>query len=285
MHKLSEVLKLYKSEQIDGFLKKNYQMDLKEKGIKESAIAKNWMFIGNNVSNASSINIIQEGEKGIVERLSNAIDAILEKEKERYEIANPRDNQAIVKKAFPKYFEHCKEIVSSSDSDRLNWNAKDAMNRVMLVVHDGSTTNKPTLDIIDKGIGIKGNDFNKTILSLHGGNKINLDKSYLIGTFGQGGSTSLSFAYATMIISKFAGVYYFTIIKKVQLDIYKNHSYVYLVEDEQIQTLEDDLTKTDDIKDGYIDEFLNAESGTYVRMIETDITKEARSQGYATSYS
>jgi len=43
------------------------------------------------------------------------------------------------------------------------------------------------------------------------------DKNYLIGAFGQGGSTSLPFSFATIILSKFDNKYYFTIVKRVKI--------------------------------------------------------------------
>ena len=61
---------------------------------------------------------------------------------------------------------------------------------------------EPTFEIYDAGIGINGNDFKKTILSLQALNKTSSAKNYLIGTYGQGGSTSLQFAKATVIFSK-----------------------------------------------------------------------------------
>ena len=39
---------------------------------------------------------------------------------------------------------------------------------------------KPTIDIIDKGTGLLGSEFDKTILSINHGNKLSRDKSYLI---------------------------------------------------------------------------------------------------------
>ena len=97
-------------------------------------------------------------------------------------------------------------------------------------------------------------------------------KKYLIGAFGQGGSTSLPFTHSQIIISKQEHKYYFTIIKPVQLQDYKNQSYVYLTINDQIP----EITFHSEAYDSYLDEFISTESGTLIRMIETDISREYR---------
>jgi DNA methylase len=59
--------------------------------------------------------------------------------------------------------------------------------RVNVVMLPGDDSQRPTVDVMDNGIGITPDKFSKTILSLHQGNKI--DKFYQVGLFGQGGST------------------------------------------------------------------------------------------------
>jgi hypothetical protein len=50
----------------------------------------------------------------------------------------------------------------------------------------------PTVEIRDRGIGLHAEQFPETILGLGGSNKI--DKRYLAGAYGQGGSTALAFS-------------------------------------------------------------------------------------------
>ena len=198
--KLSEILEIYKQEDLDSLLKAKFNYDLNENNLTDSMIQKNWRFVGDNVSNASSIDILRDGEKGVVERISNAIDAVLEKQKELHNIKSAKDADVIIKKAFPKFFERKRAILSNEKEKNIS--SLDASDQVILAINSSRKSNKPTFDIIDRGTGLRGEEFPTTILSLHGGNKISLDKSYLIGSFGQGGSTSLSFAESTIIISK-----------------------------------------------------------------------------------
>lgn len=269
--KLSELLSIYKQDDLDTFLEKNFTYNLNEKGITDSMIFSNWKFVGDNFSNASSIDILRNGEKGVIERISNGIDAVLENKKETLSIKSARNADVIVSKAFPKYYSLKEKILEGHDNNGIH--ASDADSQIILAINSSQKSNKPTFDIIDKGTGIHGDDFATTILSLQGGNKIKLEKSYLIGSFGQGGSTSLSFAESTIIISKHSGKYFYTIVKAVNLKDYKNHTYVYLANKGQIMELHEDDFEYDD---EYINSFINSKSGTLVRMIETDVAKKYR---------
>ena len=270
MIKIKEILDIYKPDQLNDFLLKYTGFTLEEKHLTKDKIFKNWKFVGGSESNGSQINILKYGEKGLVERVTNAIDAVIEKQKEENGLVSPPTAESVIKKAFPKYYDNRIKIAENLSNASYS---HEAENCVVLAINDCSKSNKPTFDILDKGTGIEGERFKDTILSLNKGNKLASDKSYLIGAFGQGGSTSLAFATATIIISKFNNKYYFTVVKKVDLDDYKNACYVYLTIDEKIPEIDG---KDDDIYDDYINDYLSSESGTFVRMVETDISKQFR---------
>jgi len=141
-----------------------------------------------------------------------------------------------------------------------------------VAINDSRQSTRPTIDVIDEGTGIEGNKFKDTILSIHKGNKIKTDKNYLIGAFGQGGSTSLPFSFATIIISKYENKYYFTVVKRCYFDDMKMDTYVYLALNNEIKALEDDITNTDN----YLNNFINSKSGTLVRMVAMELPKEYR---------
>lgn len=270
MIKIEEVLDLYKASDVDKFLRKYTGLTLNEKGLYHKDIESSWNFLGNNSSNGSSISILKKGEKGIIERLTNAIDAVIEKQLEVHRMAAPNSSEDVIKKGFPRFYSNLSKIKENRGEGKSY--AYDIENQVILAVNDGSKSNKPTFDIIDKGIGVVGNMFDKTLLSINLGNKLSSDKKYLIGAFGQGGSTSLPFADATIILSKKEKKYYFTIIKSVDLGDYKNHGYVYLTIDDVIP----ELDCTDYSANDYLQEFISSDSGTLIRMIETDISREYR---------
>lgn len=276
MINIKEVLGLYKSSDVDSFIKKLTGYTLEEKNLKYSDIEKNWRFLGDNSSNGSSINILKHGEKGLIERITNAIDAVIEKQKEKHAIVGASDAESIIKRAFPKYYENLKKL---SEGEAFKTWPFDAQDQVILAANDATGTTKITFDVVDQGTGIEGPNFKKTILSLNAGNKLSRDKSYLIGAFGQGGSTSLPFTHATIIVSKRKGRYYFSVVKEVELTDYKNTCYVYLTLDNDIPELE--FEEYFDSEHQYLNTFFESESGTLVRMIETDISREYRTNDIA----
>ena len=270
MLKLSELISIYKSDDLNNYLLKYTTHNLEEPRLKLNDIQHEWKFLGNNGSNASSIGILRNGEKGLIERITNGVDAVIEKQKTIHGISHAKDSSVIIKEAFPKFYKN-KKLIENGGSDQSY--PFEADNQVVVAINDTGRSTKPTFDVIDKGTGIKGEEFENTILSIQHGNKIKSDKGYLIGAFGQGGSTSLPFTSATIVISKVEEKYYFTVIKAVDLEDYKNHSYVYLTIDNQIPELECDIEYSND---NYLSNFIMSESGTMIRMIEMDISSNLR---------
>lgn len=267
---LNTVLKIKTSDDLMKFLKSEINFNISDSNYEQNYILENWAFIGNDESNASTIDMLENGEKGIVERLTNAIDSVIEKSKNDVNLINPKKSSEVIKQAFPDYYKNYKDVINGLANQ--NW-AYDAADKVFLVVNDGSRKSTPTIDVIDLGTGIVGSDFPDTILSLHKGNKIKESQSYTIGAFGQGGSTSLAFTFATLIISKFNGIYYFTIVSKFKIKGMKNHSYLYLKLNNDIIQLESDFLEVEDL---YLNSFVNSQNGTLVRMIDSQISIKYR---------
>lgn len=268
---IKKLLSIYKASEVDDLLKECCGKTLNEPWLKQSDIEEQWKFLGNNPSNGSSVNILGNGEKGLIERITNAIDAVIEKKVITLNLGTPSCASKVISKAFPGYYANCQKILEGASTHSL---AKDAEDQVILAVNDSSRSTKPTFDVVDCGTGIEGSEFPNTILSLNHGNKLKRDQQYLIGAFGQGGSTSLPFTYATIIISKFEGKLFWTIIKQVDLQDYKNSCFVYLQLEGQIP--EAKIDEIDDECPDYLRRFVNQESGTLVRMIETEISPEYR---------
>lgn len=107
---VDEVLSIYKESQIDDFLKKYTGLSLNEKNLSYEKIKKNYKFLGNSSSNGSNVGQLTSGEKGLVERITNAIDAVIEKQKNKCGIVSAKDSLAIIKKAFPKYYENMIDV-------------------------------------------------------------------------------------------------------------------------------------------------------------------------------
>jgi hypothetical protein len=125
----------------------------------------------------------------LIERVTNAVDAVIEREALR-RLNNRRDGM-------PSSPREAAEMWLGIPGGRVA-NLGDARNRepladqVCVVLLDGSLRRKPNVMIRDLGVGLTPAQIPATILSLSGTNKI--DKPYLAGAYGQGGSTVLAFS-------------------------------------------------------------------------------------------
>ncbi len=142
-----------------------------------------WVPLGGKISNSGPIQTGSEPYNGITERLTNAIDAMIELhvelKPEFKQIKNPRiaiEKIYGIKEGNLRYAE--KQIGSLASNIKLKF-------------LDGDDAKRPTIEIIDNGIGQNPTDFPSTLLSLNEQNKIS--KFYLIGAFGQGGQTSFRY--------------------------------------------------------------------------------------------
>ena len=183
-----------------------------------------WHSFGDTLSNISTIGLATKPGRSITERLTNAMDALLEL-KASTTIEKP-DNP---RKAAAQWYGR---PVSGPDDGLFNWDYREgSYDRLIAVVLNGSgIETAPTIDVVDKGIGLLAEEFSRTILSLQGGNKI--QKPFLIGSFGQGGASALGFCEYALMLSKHRNrpkEIAFTIIRVLELPKpYKDDCYAYL---------------------------------------------------------
>jgi hypothetical protein len=155
-----------------------------------------WEAVGGRGNNQSTINMGTDPTAGLVERITNSIDAVLDLE--WYQQGCPKDidsPRAAVQKWFGLQEGKLRNIKDASAK-----NIQELAKRISVTLKDSEREEFPTVEIRDYGIGIKGEDFSRTILSLNDDNKIN--KLHQMGAYGQGGSTALSFNTFTIIISR-----------------------------------------------------------------------------------
>lgn len=150
-----------------------------------------WRAVGDREGNFGNINIGSDPGYAIVERVTNAIDAVIEREAAR------RLAKAKGKKAVPTSPREAVEEWFGVPGGRVG-NLKDLAKRqkladeVIVRLLDGTTKKHPTVEVRDHGVGLTPEMMPRTILSLNETNKI--DKPYLAGAYGQGGSTALAFS-------------------------------------------------------------------------------------------
>lgn len=173
----------------------------------------------------------------LVERVTNAIDALIEKEVERRVLSNNPLKLSSPREAARRLFK----------VDDLYWSnrrkGEDHPHNIQLYFENASDTKTTTISVKDIGIGQLGKDFSKTFVGLNSNNKVN--KAYLIGTFGQGGSTSFRWCPYTLIVSRRPKLLKeknemiaFTVVKFDPLldptqDVNKAGTYQYLVDENE----------------------------------------------------
>jgi hypothetical protein len=185
-----------------------------------------WEFYGGRDSNISSIGLGSKPGRSLTERVTNAIDGVLEKWASNSAGTEPSSPMDAAQRWFGRPPSNAVNGLYSKARE-FSVNKYDRLVRVVMTVGDKVTA--PTIDVIDDGIGIQPTDFSNTILSLHQGNKIT--KRYLAGAFGQGGASTLGFCEYVMIASRHIASHLvgFTVIKLMRLaEPYKEDAYVYL---------------------------------------------------------
>jgi hypothetical protein len=196
-----------------------------------------WRPVGDNEANYGLINIGSDPGYALIERVTNAVDAVIEREALR----------RVGKKAgtrLPSSPREAAELWFRMPGGRVA-NLGDPKKRepladqVRITLLEGAQRRRPTVVIRDLGVGLTPDLVPKTILSLSGTNKI--DKPYLAGAYGQGGSTVLAFSpKGTLIVSRRqpdllataqADVVAITYARYEELDPAKNKNgrYAYLV--------------------------------------------------------
>ena len=190
-----------------------------------------WCPLGGRLNNAGNVELITEPGPPIIERVTNGIDAMLEL---GFQTAGcPASSPGSPRAASEQWFSIKGGTVSGLKEDRtlITKLATD----VVVEVFDSGEPKRPTISILDKGIGQHPDDLPATILSLGESNKIG--KQYLCGAYGQGGSSSFAWCRYTIIVSRRRtehsngkpDVVGWTIVRQYDSPELKNYTYQYLV--------------------------------------------------------
>lgn len=154
-----------------------------------------WVPYGGRDSNESTIGLASKPGRSLTERITNGEDAMLELAKFQRNGEVPKSPR----RAAAEWFGRAETgpasgLYSTEDKEG------DLSRSLCVVLSDSGLSEAPTVDVVDAGIGLAPNEMPSTILSLQEGNKVK--KPYLIGAFGQGGSSTLGFSKHAIIISR-----------------------------------------------------------------------------------
>ena len=142
-------------------------------------------------NNIGTIRMASDPGLALVERVTNGIDSLIEREV----LLNgtcPNTPEAAAHLHFG--------VPVSGLGDMLEKERRSVAEQLVLSMHDSGTERRPTVRITDKGMGQHPDDFNHTLLSLNESNKVG--KPYTMGTYGQGGSVTFGFSDWTIVISR-----------------------------------------------------------------------------------
>jgi hypothetical protein len=226
-----------------------------------------WRPVGDMEDNFGAINAASDSRLALNERITNMIDAILEKEArlkfgtDLFAMAGAMSSP--VEAATVLVGVPASGVGELSIPDR----QKLAENITIDFVESG-VAERPTAVMRDRGIGQTPARLPETILSIHRGNK--RDKPFLMGMYGWGGSNALGFAEGGTVIvsrrhpqlldSETDGVAV-TIVKKVYTKEMRTPAYFFAVDD-QDNVLSLDVAAADAVGLAY---------GTQITHIEYDL--------------
>src|SRR5713101_2722060 len=142
-----------------------------------------WLPVGRE-KNRGTIEVSSDPARSAVERLTNGMDGVLELEYQRHsglpDCRSPRE-AGVAWLGVPE-----NGLSAMTPVQR-----RALAQRVSIRMEEGEGRESRIVEVRDRGIGMTPQEMPKTILSLNESNK--LQKHYLAGAYGQGGSTTFSF--------------------------------------------------------------------------------------------
>ncbi|HEX9341641.1 MAG TPA: hypothetical protein VF992_10815 [Thermoplasmata archaeon] len=152
-----------------------------------------WVPLGGNAGNYGIISMGADPYDGITERITNAIDAMIELQVElRPELKRTTSPRKAV------------EAIYELKDGKLRWCEQrrigELASHIKVKFMDSESSKRPTIEIQDQGIGQHPLDFPATLLGLNEDYKVS--KLYLMGAFGQGGQTSFAHCTYGIIVSR-----------------------------------------------------------------------------------
>ena len=220
---VSELFGIQRSDQVVSFLE-----DLAGK----APSGWKWRPLGDRVANAANVEVLSEPGPALIERITNAMDAMLELRHQQAGCPDPGPPSP--RQASASWF-HIEGGTLSRAKDGQTISNLAPNIRVALL--DSGQPKRPTVTVTDKGIGQHPTDLPRTILSLGESNKI--DRHYLCGAYGQGGSATFAWCDYTIVVSRrrhertdrCPDLFGWTVVRRHDDAEYKTYTYQYLTTD------------------------------------------------------
>jgi hypothetical protein len=158
-----------------------------------------WRQLGDKPGNYALVNVGSDPADSVMERVTNGMDAVIEREVElRGEtgIGDPREAAEKLLGVPGGHIWKMRDMPGLKRDD-----ARRALaEQVRVTLREGTRKEHPSVVVEDDGIGQHPDDFPKTLLSLNEDNK--RDKFYLLGAYGWGGASVYGYSEYTIVVSR-----------------------------------------------------------------------------------
>jgi hypothetical protein len=148
--------------------------------------------VGDRPNNIGTIRVGSDPALGLVERVTNGMDALLHLGK----LLHPGDKPTTPREAAQLWY----GVPFSGLTDMTDAERRELGEHLQLWLDESGEPKRPTVVVEDKGTGQTAAMFPRTLLSLNEQNKVG--QPWTMGTYGQGGAVTFGFSEATIIISR-----------------------------------------------------------------------------------
>jgi hypothetical protein len=165
-----------------------------------------WIPVGGERGNAGRIKQANQPVNPIAERAVNGMEALIEMARQRELLTNPTaEPPSTPRDAVKRYFglpslDQLPKLDDSVASKTIRSIARDLARQLRVRLIFDKASREFTVAIEDDGIGQSPSSIHRTLLSL--GSTTKADKWYLIGVFGQGGSSAYAVSQYSWVISR-----------------------------------------------------------------------------------
>lgn len=165
-----------------------------------------WIPVGRDRGNAGRIKLANQPVNPIAERAINGMEAIIELAHQRELGANPSAKLPTTPRdAVRQYFglpclDQLPKLDDSEQSKITRAKARELARQLRVRLLYDKATKEFTIAVEDDGIGQPPSQVHRTLLSL--GSTTKADKPYLIGVFGQGGSSAYAVSKYSWVLSR-----------------------------------------------------------------------------------
>ena len=181
---LRELLSLESTDQLESWLSRTFHAAI----LTDDSY---WRLVGDQRSNAGSIEQSADEINPIAERIVNGIEAVLE-----LRVAETGMEPGSPRHAIESLFgapQGRARLLNDTDARRL-------AGEVVVTLRGPDRSVDPTIQVRDFGLGIHPTEFPNTVLAL--GQSDKGQKTYLVGMYGQGGSSTFDKCEYTIIVSR-----------------------------------------------------------------------------------